>query len=66
MTSNASPAMISRSWYMSKALAERLAVALDDLHWRARRPKHEVLDAVIEVALAHPDEVLAKLSERAA
>lgn len=66
MASTAPAKMAHRSWYLRAALADRLAAAVDEIHWKVRRPKHEVLAAVIEVALAHPDEVLAKLGERAA
>lgn len=54
--------MVSRSWYMSRDLVDRLAAAVDDLHWRTRRPKNEVLGAVVAVALEHEDEVAARLT----
>jgi hypothetical protein len=46
---------------MPRASADALTNAIADVHWQVRSPKHEVLAAVIEVALAHLDEVTAKL-----
>jgi len=63
MISPAPAKMAHRSWYLRADLAERLAGAVDEIHWRVRRPKHEVLGAAIEVALAHQDEVLARLRD---
>jgi hypothetical protein len=53
--------MDRRSWYMPRSSADALTNAIADVHWKVRRPKHEVLAAVIEVALAHLDEVETKL-----
>jgi membrane-bound lytic murein transglycosylase MltF len=55
--------MDRRSWYMPKDSADALAAALQDLYWSTHRPKHEVLAALIETALAHRDEVQARLSQ---
>ncbi|MFJ2477756.1 hypothetical protein ACIOWI_33085 [Streptomyces sp. NPDC087659] len=49
--------MDRRSWYMPKESAEALAAALEDLHWSTRQPKHVLLAAVVDTALAHVDEV---------
>jgi hypothetical protein len=38
---------------MPAATAEALAAAVDDLHYETRRPKHEVIAALIAVALEH-------------
>lgn len=43
--------MVRRSWYMPAATAARLETALDDLHFETRRPKHEVLTALISQGL---------------
>jgi hypothetical protein len=53
--------MDRRSWYMPKSSADALADAVEDLHFDTRRPKHEVLRALVEVALAHRGEAAAKL-----
>lgn len=55
------PAMTSRSWYISTDLADRLAAAVDDIHFRTRRPKHEVLGAAVSVALEHEADIVALL-----
>jgi hypothetical protein len=60
---SATPLMDRRSWYMPKDSADALAAALQDLYWSTHRPKHEVLAALIETALAHRDEVQARLSQ---
>ena len=49
--------MDRRSWYMPRESADALAQLVDDLHYATRRPKHEVLAAVIAVALAHRSEI---------
>jgi predicted transcriptional regulator len=55
------PIMSRRSWYMNAAVADRLAEAVDELHWSTRRPKHEVLAAAVAVALDDPDAIQARL-----
>ena len=54
-------AMDRRSWYMPKASADSLAVAIEDLHFATRRPKHEVLAALVDAALADYPAVQARL-----
>jgi hypothetical protein len=54
--------MDRRSWYMPKETAEALADAVADVHWQSHRPKHEVLAAIVGVALTHLDEVQARLN----
>lgn len=61
---DAPPTMDRRSWYMSKAVADALAEEVDELHYATRRPKHEVLAALIAVAMEHRDEVRARLTEK--
>jgi hypothetical protein len=56
-------AMDRRSWYMPKAGAEALAAAVQDLYWLTHRPKHQVLAALVETALAHEDEARARLTD---
>jgi hypothetical protein len=53
--------MDRRSWYMPKATADALADAVEDLHFDTRRPKHEVLRALVEVALEHRSEARSRL-----
>lgn len=53
--------MDRRSWYMPKASADALAAAVEDLHFATRQPKHAVLAAIVEVALAHREDVLMRL-----
>jgi len=53
--------MVSRSWYMSRELVDRLAAAVDDMHFRTRRPKAEVLGALVDVALEHEADIEARL-----
>lgn len=53
--------MDRRSWYMPKAVADALADAVEDLHYATRRPKHEVLKALVEVALEHRGEARDRL-----
>jgi hypothetical protein len=54
--------MAHRSWYLAADVAERLAAAVDDIHFRTRRPKHEVLGATVAVALEHEDEIIGRLA----
>ncbi|MCH8614445.1 hypothetical protein [Arsenicicoccus dermatophilus] len=48
--------MVRRSWYLPAGAADELAAAVDELHWQTRRPKHEVLVAVLHAGLAHLDQ----------
>ncbi|TLP66533.1 hypothetical protein [Microbispora triticiradicis] len=66
-TAPASPnhVAVRRSWYMSAATADALATAVDDLHFTTRRPKHEVLAALIDAALASRDQVADRLTRSA-
>ncbi len=61
----ASGPMDRRSWYMPTSAAAALTAAVDDLHYETRRPKHEVLAALIDVALSDLDAVRARLTEDA-
>jgi len=58
------PAMDRRSWYMPKASADALAAAVEELHYRTRRPKHAVMAALVAVALEHLDEVQQRAAEQ--
>lgn len=53
--------MDRRSWYMPKSVADALAEVVEDLHYDTRQPKHEVLRALVEVALEHRGEARARL-----
>jgi hypothetical protein len=55
--------MAHRSWYLRADVAERLADVVTDLHFTTRRPRHEVLAAVIEVAVDHRAEIEARLAK---
>jgi len=46
---------------MPRATADALAAVVEDLHFDTRRPKHEVLRALVEVALEHQGEARARL-----
>jgi len=56
--------MRHRSWYMSADVADQLAAVVDDIHFATRRPRHEVLAAVVGVALEHRGEIEARLAGR--
>lgn len=47
---------------MPRGTADALAAAIEDLYWSTHRPKHEVLAALVDTALAHPDEVRRRLA----
>jgi hypothetical protein len=49
---------------MPAATAEALAAAVDDLHYATRRPKREVLAALVTVALEHAEDARARLADR--
>lgn len=55
--------MQTRSWYLASDVAARLAAAVDDIHWRTRRPKHEILAAAVGVALEHQAEIVDRLAQ---
>lgn len=59
----ARPPMAHRSWYLRTDVADRLNEAVTDLHFRTRRPRHEVLAAVIDVAFDHQAEIEARLAQ---
>jgi len=56
------PRMAHRSWYLRADVADHLADVVTDLHFTTRRPRHEVLAAVIEVAVDHRAEIEARLT----
>lgn len=60
------PAMRHRSFYMRSDVADRLAAVVDDLHFSTRRPRHEVLAALVEVTLGHRAEIEARLTQGSA
>ena len=53
--------MDRRSWYMPKASADALAAAVDDLYFATRKPKHAILAALVDAALAARSDVQARL-----
>lgn len=58
---SASPTTVRRSWYMPADSAAALQALVDDLHHETRRPKGEVLAAVIAVVLEHHADVRTRL-----
>jgi len=58
--------MARRSWYLPQADADRLASLVDDLHFMTRRPRHEVLAAVVGVIVGHRAEIEERLTRRGA
>ncbi len=60
------PPMAHRSWYLRADVADSLADVVTDLHFTTRRPRHEVLAAVIEVAVGHRAEIEARLTRGSA
>ncbi|WP_047892958.1 hypothetical protein [Micromonospora sp. RV43] len=62
----ATPAAVEmdrRSWYMRRDVADSLARALDDLHYATRAPKHVILAAIVEHALADLDGIRDRLPD---
>ena len=57
------PPMAHRSWYLRADVADSLAGVVNDLHFATRRPRHEVLAAVISVAVDHRAEIEARLAQ---
>jgi len=57
------PPMAHRSWYLRADVATRLADVVTDLHYSTRRPRHEVLAAVIGFAVDHRAEIEAQLAK---
>ena len=58
--------MRHRSFYMRRDVADRLAAVVDDLHFATRRPRHEVLAALVDVTLGHRAEIEARLARGSA
>lgn len=58
------PPMARRSWYLPQADADRLAGLVDDLHHLTRRPRYEVLAAVVDVIVGHRPEIEARLASQ--
>ncbi len=54
--------MDRRSWYMPKADASELAGLLDDLHFATRRPKHEIMSAMVHRLSAQREAIRDDLS----
>ena len=55
--------MRHRSFYMRSAVADQLSGVVDDLHYATRQPRHEVLAALVDVALSHRDEIEKRLRQ---
>ncbi|MFJ3699658.1 hypothetical protein ACIPW9_37000 [Streptomyces sp. NPDC090052] len=54
--------MTRRSWYTKTAAAEAFQEAVDNIHHATRTPKHEVVAALLEAAVAQSDRVRSELS----
>ncbi len=54
--------MRKRSWYLPSDVNDRLAAVVDDIHHATRRPKHEVLAAVIEAGVGHSADIMARFT----
>jgi hypothetical protein len=54
-----------RSWYVSIAAADAFQATVDDIHHATRVPKHEVVAALLEAAVAQSDRVQRKLTPKA-
>jgi myo-inositol catabolism protein IolC len=54
--------MVRRSWYLRADAASELADVVTDLHFTTRRRRHEILSAMIEVAVGHRSEIEALLT----
>jgi hypothetical protein len=52
-----------RSWYLPQEVGDQLAAMVEEIHFTTRRPKHEVLAAVVAVAVEHQADVLARLQD---
>jgi hypothetical protein len=51
-----------RTWYVAPEAAERFDAAIDELHWRTRRPKHELIGAALAVAVEHQADIEARVT----
>lgn len=49
--------MTRRSWYTRTAVADSFQAAVDDIHHATRVPKHEVVAALLEAAVAQAGRV---------
>jgi hypothetical protein len=55
--------MTRRSWYTKTSAADAFQVAVDDIHHSTRVPKHEVVAALMEAAVAQAERVGRKLGK---
>jgi len=51
------PHMLHRSFYLRSDVAARLTALIEDLHFGTRRPRHEILAAVVDVTEQHRSEI---------
>lgn len=54
--------MVRRSWYLPEETANSLAELVDELHFETRQPKHAVLDALLQAAIAQREPVTSTLN----
>ncbi|MGW1008194.1 hypothetical protein [Streptomyces sp. NPDC002520] len=55
--------MTRRSWYTKTTAADAFQAAVDDIHHSTRVPKHEVVAALLEAAVAQSERVGRKLGK---
>lgn len=55
--------MTRRSWYTKATAADAFQAAVDDIHHSTRVPKHEVVAALLEAAVAQAERVGRKLGK---
>jgi hypothetical protein len=54
-----------RSWYTSTSAADAFTAVVDDIHHATRIPKHEVVAALMEVAVERREQVEKRLARGA-
>ncbi|MFB8044174.1 hypothetical protein ACFC8F_23170 [Streptomyces hydrogenans] len=57
--------MTRRSWYLKTSSADEFQAAVDDIHHATRVPKHEVVAALLEAAVAQRERVETRLAKAA-
>jgi hypothetical protein len=59
--------MVRRTYYYSRAAADALAAAVDQIHYgsHGRIPKHQALDAIINAGIAQADQLAEQLKRQA-
>lgn len=50
-----------RTWYVAPAAADAFDAVIDELYWRTRRPKHELIAAALTLAVEHQADIEARM-----